>query len=85
MESVFATGLFMIPWIVPVLAFVGLAVARMSQSPGVARLGERIFFAALLLVAGATLHTVTCNHPFWLMHTSSLALMTIGAVVRGGT
>jgi hypothetical protein len=82
MESVLLAGLGIVPWIVPLLAFLGLAIAKSCEVPQLQRFGERVFFASLLLVAGATLHTVACNHPYWLMHTSSLALMTVGAVIR---
>ncbi len=82
MEVALITGLAIVPWIVPVLAFLGLAIAKVCDVPQLQRFGERVFFAALLLVAGATLHTVASNHPCWLMHTSSLAIMTVGAVIR---
>lgn len=82
MESVLLTGLGIVPWIVPILAFLGLMVAKGCDAPQLQRFGERIFFAALLLVAGATLHTVACNNSYWLIHTSSLAIMTVGAVIR---
>lgn len=82
MESALLTGLGIVPWIVPILALLGLAITKVCDAPQLQRFGERVFFAALLLVAGATLHTVACNNPFWLIHTSSLALMTVGAVIR---
>jgi|694.fasta_scaffold19889_3 hypothetical protein len=82
MESLLLAGLGIVPWLVPVLAFFGLLIARLCDAPQLQRFGERIFFASLLLVAGATLHTVASNHPCWLIHTSSLAIMTVGAVIR---
>ncbi len=82
MEGLFLTVLGIVPWIVPLLATVGLVFARSCQAPSLRKVGECVFFSALLLVAGATLHTVYCNQPYWLMHTSSLAIMTVGAVIR---
>ena len=40
---------------------------------------ERIYFAAMLLVAWAALRTVIANEGCWLIHMSSIGAMVLGA------
>lgn len=68
------------PWIIPAIAIISLWVARGSEDQIMRRHAERLFFAALLVVAGATLRTLLANDGHWLVHTSSLASMIVGAI-----
>ena len=68
------------PWIVPAIALSGLWVAKSIEDKRVQRLGERVFFAALMLVAGATLRTMIANDSCWLLHTASMGVMILGAI-----
>ncbi len=70
---------FFLPWVVPCIAICGLWVAKSSESVQIQRSGERIYFAAMLLVAWVALRTVLANEGCWLMHMSSIGLMVLGA------
>jgi len=68
-----------LPWIVPSLAIAGLWVAKSSENEQIRKASERVYFAAMLLVAWAALRTVIANEGCWLMHMSSIGLMVLGA------
>jgi hypothetical protein len=67
------------PWIVPIIALSGLWIAKSSQDRRVQRIGERVFYAALFVVGGATLRTVLANEGCWLLHMASMSAMILGA------
>ncbi len=73
------------PCIVPLVALVGLWVARCSPDREVRQLAERAFIAMMLVVGGGTLRTIVVNDAFWLLHTSSLSIMIVGAIMPGGS
>ena len=68
------------PCLLPLVALVGLWVARCSEDAHVRQLGERTFMAMMLVVGGGTLRTIVVNDPFWLIHTASLSIMIVGAI-----
>lgn len=68
-------------WVVPFLAIVGLGIARTSVDSRVQRLVERTYFAAMFLVAAATLRTVIIDEGCWLLHTVSMGAMVLGAAI----
>ena len=68
-----------LPWVVPGIAIVGLWVAKSSVNNQVQKTSERIYFAAMLIVAWAALRTVMANEGCWLMHMSSIGVMVLGA------
>ncbi len=68
-----------LPWIVPVIAIIGLWVAKATDDCSVQRIAERIYFAAMLLVAAVTLRTVVENEGYWLLHMASIGIMALGA------
>ncbi len=72
------------PWMLPLMAVVGLSIARHSKTASVRMISERAFLALLLVVGGGTLRTIASNDPHWLLHTSSLAIMIVGAMSPGG-
>ena len=67
------------PWIVPAIALSGLWIAKATDDRCVQRIAERTYFAAMLVVAAATLHTVVENEGCWLLHMASLGIMVLGA------
>jgi hypothetical protein len=68
-----------LPWIVPAIALIGLWVAKATDDCFVQRIAERIYFAAMLLVAAVTLRTVVENDGCWLLHMVSMGIMALGA------
>ncbi len=66
-------------WFVPVLAALGLWTVRWNSSKIGRVWAERLFFAALLVVASGTLRTIVVDDPSWLLHTFSLGAMVVGA------
>ncbi|MEQ1827634.1 MAG: hypothetical protein ABL921_16870 [Pirellula sp.] len=66
-------------WIVPVTALIGLWVARASHDRRMQQIAERIYFAAMSLVAVATLRTVVTEEGCWLLHMTSMGIMVLGA------
>jgi hypothetical protein len=72
------------PWIVPLIAFAGLWIAKSSVDQRLRRMGERTFYAALLVVAGATLRTVLANEGCWFLHMASMSVMILGAIFPHG-
>lgn len=67
------------PWVVPAIALSGLWIAKSSDDRRVQRIGERTFYAALLVVAGGTLRTVLANEGCWFLHMASMGVMILGA------
>ncbi len=70
-------------WFIPIAAAVGLISIRWLHHQS-RTWAERLFFAALLIVAGGTLRTIVVDDPSWLLHTFSLGLMVIGAALPHG-
>ncbi len=68
-----------LPWIVPFIAISGLWIAKSSENLQLQRTAERIFFAAMLLVAWVALRTVVANEGCWLIHMASIGAMVLGA------
>jgi hypothetical protein len=68
-------------WIVPLLATAGLWVARSSLDRRLQNVAERIYIAAMLLVAAGTLRTVLTNEGCWLLHMGSMGIMALGATI----
>lgn len=75
---------FFAPWIIPAIAIISLWIARGSDDKTFRVHAERLFFMALLVVAGATLRTLLVNDGCWLVHTASLAAMIVGAIFPTG-
>lgn len=73
------------PYLVPVVALLGLWVARCSTDRQVRKIAERAFFALLIVVAGGTLRTIVAEDHCWLLHTTSFAVMVVGALVPGAS
>ena len=68
-----------LPWVVPCLALAGLWMAKCSASLQVQRTAERVYFAAMLLVAWVALRTILANEGCWLIHMASIGAMVLGA------
>lgn len=66
-------------WVVPCLALAGLWTAKCSDNLQLQRAAERIYFAAMLLVAWVALRTVIANEGCWLIHMTSIGAMVMGA------
>ena len=66
-------------WVVPCLALAGLWMAKCSDNLPLQRAAERIYFAAMLLVAWVALRTVMANEGCWLIHLASIGAMVLGA------
>ncbi len=71
---------FLLPWAVPCIAISGLWIAKCSDNLHLQRSSERVYFAAMLLVAWAALRTIIANEGCWLMHMSSIGLMVLGGI-----
>ncbi len=68
-----------LPWVVPCIALAGLWIAKGSASLQLQKTAERIYFAAMLLVAWVALRTIVANEGCWLIHMSSIGAMVLGA------
>ena len=68
-----------LPWAVPCVALAGLWMAKCSESMHIQQTAERIYFAAMLLVAWVSLRTVLENDGCWIIHMSSIGAMVMGA------
>jgi hypothetical protein len=68
-------------WFFPIASLVGLWLCRLSPEDLLRVWSERVFFAMLLLLAGITLRTIAANDQAWLLHTTSLGIMIVGAVI----
>ena len=73
-----------LPWVVPCIAITGLWFAKSSENMHVHRTAERIFYAAMLLVAWVALRTVLANEGCWLIHMASIGVMVLGATFPAG-
>jgi len=69
-----------IPWIVPILALAGLWIARLCEDSRVRSIAEACYFGAMVVAAMFTLRTILADDNCWLLHTSSLGLMILGAI-----
>ena len=54
-------------------------MAKCSENLQLQRATERIYFAAMLLVAWVALRTVIANEGCWLIHMASIGAMVMGA------
>ncbi|MFN6400674.1 MAG: hypothetical protein ACK449_12330 [Planctomycetota bacterium] len=68
------------PWIVPILALLGLWIARLCEDARVRSAAEACYFGAMVVAAMITLRTILADDSCWLLHTSSLGLMILGAI-----
>ena len=68
-------------WFIPISAAIGLWMVRWHPSKMARVWAERLFFAALLVVASGTLRTIVVDDPSWLLHTFSLGAMVVGAIL----
>ena len=69
-----------IPWIVPILALAGLWIARLCEDARIRSAAEACYFGAMVVASMITLHTILADDNCWLLHTSSLGLMILGAI-----
>ena len=68
------------PWVVPILAILGLWIARLCEEARVRSVAEACYFGAMIVAAMITLRTILADDNCWLLHTSSLGLMILGAI-----
>jgi hypothetical protein len=68
--------------LVPVAAFWAIACLHSLESGTTCKVTERLFFLALLLVAGCTVRTVLINDGSWLVNTASLGCLIVAGVMR---
>jgi hypothetical protein len=68
------------PWIIPLIAIGSLWLARISEDRRFKQIAERAYFGLFLLVGWGTLRTIISNESCWIIHTSSMAAMIVGAV-----
>ena len=68
------------PWVVPILAILGLWIARLCEDSRVRGAAEACYFGAMVVAAMITLRTILADDHCWLLHTSSLGLMILGAI-----
>jgi len=64
----------------PLIGGLSLLLAKLSIGDA-ARLAERHFFVTLVVITGVTIRTVIHCDEIWLVHTMTLAMMIIGALV----
>lgn len=64
----------------PLIAGVILAIAKLSSGEA-ARRAERQFLATLVVMTIITLRTVIMCDEVWLVHTATLAIMIVGALI----
>jgi hypothetical protein len=69
------------PLTIPIIAVIGLWIARLANNDDMRSHAERLFFVAFVIVAGGTLRTMVADDPCWLIHTTSLGVMIVGAVI----
>ncbi len=67
-------------FLLPVMASLALALAKFTHGQA-ARWAERQFFAALLVITLVTVRTVIMCDETWLLHTATLGIMIVGALV----
>ncbi|TWU55039.1 hypothetical protein [Rubripirellula reticaptiva] len=66
--------------VLPLMGCVALMFAKLTQGEA-ARWAERQFFAALVVITVVTARTVMMCDDAWLLHTTTLGVMTVGALV----
>ncbi len=66
--------------ILPLIGIVTLVLAKFSTSEA-GRQAERLFLATLVVMTIITLRTVVACDDAWLVHTTTLATMVVGALV----
>lgn len=66
--------------IMPLIGGLALLFAKLSQGDA-ARWAERQFFAVLVVITLVTLRTVITCDEVWLIHTSTLGTLIVGALV----
>lgn len=64
----------------PLLALVSLLASKLA-SPSSARRAERRFFSMLIVMTLVTAHTVAHADAAWLIHTVTLSMMVVGALL----
>ncbi len=74
---------FMDAIMVPLIGCVALMVAKFTVGDA-ARWAERQFLAVLLVITLVTLRTVITCDEVWLVHTTTLGCMIVGALVIPG-
>ena len=65
--------------LLPLIGSIALLAAKLSVGEA-ARMAERHFMVALVVITAITLRTVILCDEAWLIHTTTLALMIIGAL-----
>jgi hypothetical protein len=71
---------FMDAIIMPLIGGLALLLAKLSQGDA-ARWAERQFFAVLVVITLVTLRTVIHCDEVWLIHTTTLGSLIVGALV----
>ncbi|MCG8652130.1 MAG: hypothetical protein MI861_19985 [Pirellulales bacterium] len=66
--------------ILPILGITALMFAKFSGGEA-ARLAERQFLATLVVMTLITIRTVVRCDEVWLVHTTTLAIMIVGALI----
>ena len=69
--------------IMPMIGGLALLLAKLSQGDA-ARWAERQFFAVLVVITLVTLRTVIKFDEVWLIHTTTLGSLIVGALVIPG-
>ncbi len=64
----------------PLIGGISLLLAKFCMGDA-ARLAERHFFAILVVITGVTLRTVIYCDEIWLLHTTTLGTLIVGALV----
>jgi hypothetical protein len=64
----------------PLIGSISLMLAKFSVGD-TARVAERHFFAILVVITGVTLRTVIICDQTWLLHTTTLGMLIVGALV----
>jgi hypothetical protein len=64
----------------PIVGSVALALSKLTSGSAV-RVAEHWFFGVLLAVTLITCRTVIVLDPCWLVHTATLGLMIVGALL----
>ncbi len=69
--------------VLPLMGCIALMCAKLTEGDA-ARWAERQFFAALVVITLVTARTVVMCDDAWLLHTATLGVMTVGALVIPG-
>jgi hypothetical protein len=68
-------------WVVPTIAFSGMWLSRSTHDRSFQLIAERAYYAAMLIVAAASLRTIMTNEGCWLLHMFSIGIMALGATI----